>query len=278
LAVLAALAPRPAVSAQSSNSGGGLLEATKTLLGGGKTDDGASWITEKIGEYLPLDLRFVDEEGREMLLGDFIDRPTLFLPIYYYCPNICSKNLANLAVALGGLRSRPGIDYRVVALSFSDVETSKEAAEAKRNYIKILPENWPAEQWRFLTGNPDAIKAATDAVGFRFQKIDDETFIHPAALMVIAGDGKIIRYVYGSFLSGDIDLALTAAAEGVPMMSVKRLLSFCFNYDPHGKTSIFEMVKIVVLVLFAMALGAVFFYYRRKGRPRGTAGSDNEQP
>lgn len=255
-----------------------MLEATKSLLGGGEADDGSSWITEKIGEYLPLDLPFVDEEGREVGLGDIIDRPTLFLPIYYYCPNICSKNLANLAVALGGLRSRPGIDYRVVALSFSEVESFKDAADAKRNYIKILPENWPAEQWRFLTGKADAIKAATDAVGFRFQKIDDETFIHPAALMVIARDGKIIRYVYGSFLSGDIDLALASAAEGVPMMSVKRLLSFCFNYDPHGKTSIFEMVKIIVLVIFAMALAAVFLYYRRKGRPRGTAGSDNIQP
>jgi protein SCO1/2 len=272
------MVPGQLLAAQSASSKGGLLEATKSLLGGGEADDGSSWITEKTGEYLPLDLLFVDEEGREVRLADFIDRPTLFLPIYYYCPNICSKNLANLAVALGGLRSRPGIDYRVVALSFSEVESSKDAADAKRNYIRILPENWPAEQWRFLTGTAKAIKAATDGVGFRFQKIDDETFIHPAALMVIARDGKIIRYVYGSFLSGDIDLALAAAAEGTPMMSVKRLLSFCFNYDPHGKTSIFEMVKIVVLVLFTMALGAVFLYYRRKGRPRGTAGRDNEQP
>jgi protein SCO1 len=270
--------PRQAIGAQSLGAGGGLLEATKSLLGGGEGDDGSSWITERIGEYLQLDLQFVDEEGRDVRLGDLIDRPTLFLPIYYYCPNICSKNLANLAVALGELRSRPGIDYRVIALSFSDVENSKDAADAKRNYIRILPENWPAEQWRFLTGTADAIKVATDGVGFRFKKIDDETFIHPAALMVIARDGKIIRYVYGSFLSGDIDIALASAAEGVPMMSVKRLLSFCFNYDPHGKTSIFEMVKIIVLVLFAMALGAVFLYYRRKGRPRGTAGSDNIQP
>ncbi len=69
-------------------------------------------------------------------------------------------------------------------------------------------------------------------VGFRFQKVDDETFIHPAALMVIAADGKIIRYVYGSFLAGDIDLALSAAASGTPTLSVRRFLDFCFNYDP----------------------------------------------
>lgn len=276
LVLLAAMAPGSGLAAESTRSGG-LLEATKGLLGGAQADDGSTWITEKIGDYLPLDLQFQDEEGRTVRLGELIDRPTLFLPIYYYCPNICSKNLANLAVALGGLRSRPGFDYRVIALSFNDVESPKDAADAKRNYLKILPDDWPAEQWRFLTGSSAAIKAATDAVGFRFQKIDDETFIHPAALMVIAGDGKIIRYVYGSFLAGDIDLGLAAAVEGIPMMSVKRFLGFCFNYDPHGKTSIFEMVKIIVLLVFTVALAAVFLYYRRKGRPRGPAVDGDQQ-
>ena len=272
-----AVVPGRAIAAENSGNGGGLLEATKSLLNGGQSDDGSTWITERIGEYLPLDLRFKDEEGREVQLADLIDRPTLFLPIYYYCPNICSKNLANLAVALNGLKAKPGRDYRVIALSFNEVESPKDAADAKRNYLKILEGDWPAEQWRFLTGSSAAIKAATDAVGFRFQKVDDETFIHPAALMVLAGDGKIIRYVYGSFLAGDIDLALSAAAEGIPMMSVKRLLGFCFNYDPHGKTSVFEMVKIIVLLLFAVALIAVFLYYRRKGRQRGTAGDGIQQ-
>lgn len=278
LLLVSAVAPGQAMAATSGGNGGGLLEATKGLLTGGQGDDGSTWVTERIGEYLPLHLEFKDEEGRLVALADLIDRPTLFLPIYYYCPNICSKNLANLAVALGGLTAQPGRDYRVIALSFNEVESPKDAGDAKRNYLKILRDDWPAEQWRFLTGNAAAIKAATDAVGFRFQKIDDETFIHPAALMVIAGDGKIIRYVYGSFLAGDIDLALSAAVEGIPMMSVKRLLGFCFNYDPHGKTSIFEMVKIIVLLLFAVALIAVFLYYRRKGRPRGTAGDGNQQP
>lgn len=228
--------------------------------------DGGLWIEEKTGQYLPLDLEFVDEEGRSVRLGDIIDRPTLFLPGYFYCANICSKNLANLAVALNSLSFQPGKDYRVVALSFNEAEGPLDAARAKRNYLKILPEGFPASEWRFLTGNKEAIKAATDAVGFRFQKASDETFIHPAALMVIAADGKIIRYVFGSFLAGDIDVALSAAESGTPALSVRRLLGFCFNYDPYADKSVFQTVKIVILVLFGVTLLSLWLYYRRRGQ------------
>ncbi len=248
------------------DEGPGMLEATKLVLSGKESDDASLWITDKTGQYLPLDLLFVDEAGLPVRLGDIIDRPTILLPIYFFCPNICSRNLANLAVAMNSLSAKPGIDYRVIALSFSDVENHKDAAAAKNNYLKILPDDFPANEWRFLTGRSDAIKAATDAVGFRFQKIDDETFIHPAALMAIAADGRIIRYVYGSFLAGDIDLAISSAAAGTPVMAVRRLLGFCFNYDPHGKTPVFQIVKIVVLLVFGVATIFFIFYFKRKGR------------
>ncbi len=252
--------------AWAGNQDPGLLEATKKILQGNADDEAAQWITEKTGQFLSLDVMFVDENGSTIRLGDIIDRPTIILPIYFYCPNICSKNLANLAVAMNSLSAKPGLDYRVIALSFNELETPQEASEAKRNYLKILADDFPAGEWRFLTGSNEAIKIITAELGFRFKKVDDETFIHPAALMAIAADGKIIRYVYGSFLAGDIDLALSAAASGTPTMSVRRLLGFCFNYDPHGKNSLFTTVKIVVLLIFGTALVVFIWYFKRKGR------------
>ncbi|MGW8193280.1 MAG: SCO family protein [Desulforhopalus sp.] len=244
-------------------SGSGLLEQTKTILA--DTDrDNTRWVEEKTGQFLPLDLEFTDETGETVRLGDIIDRPTILLPIYFYCPNICSRNLSNLAIALNNLSSRPGKDYRVVALSFNEAETFEDAALAKKNYLKILDDGFPAAEWRFLTGSAESIRAATDAVGFRFQKVDDETFIHPAALMAIAGDGKIIRYVYGSFLAGDIDMALSDASSGRPSLSVKRLLAFCFNYDPDKNKAIFQQVKATVLVVFGLIVAGVFIYFKRK--------------
>lgn len=244
----------------------GLLEQTKQVLAEPNTGT-AQWVEEKTGQYLPLGLEFVDEEGRALLLEEIVDRPTIFLPIYFYCPNVCSKNLANLAIALNSLSFKPGKDYRVIALSFNEAESFKDAARAKRNYLKIVGDDFPADGWRFLTGSQNAIKAATDAVGFRFKKIDDETFIHPAALMTIAEDGKIIRYVYGSFLAGDIDMGLADAKSGRPSLSVKRLLGFCFNYDPDKNKSVFQLVKIGVMLFFFLVIALVFLYFKRK-RPK----------
>lgn len=244
----------------------GMLEQTKVALAGSDVDN-SKWIEEKTGQYLPLDIEFVDETGKKVTLEDIVDRPTILLPIYFYCPNICSKNLSNLAIALNNLSAQPGEDYRVIAFSFSDVENYEVAARAKKNYLKILDDDFPAEQWYFLTGSSTAIKRATEAVGFKFQKNDDQTFIHPAALMTIAEDGKIIRYVYGSFLAGDIDMALVDAARGQPSLSVKRLLGFCFNYDPDKNKSVFQQVKIGVITFFALGLVIIFIYFKRK-RPR----------
>lgn len=227
------------------------------------------WVTEKRGDYIPLDAEFVDEQGRKVTLGEIIDRPTLILPIYFYCPSSCSVNLANMAVAMNRLRFDPGDDYKAIALSFSHTETAEIATQAKRNYLKLMFDGFPADQWYFLTGTEAEIKRVTDSMGFRFKRMDDETFIHPSALIVVAADGKIIRYVYGSFIPGDIDIAISSAKEGVPILSVRRLLDFCFNYDTSGKRSIYQNVKVAVLLFFVVVLVGVSIYYGRKRRRDG---------
>ena len=238
------------------------------------------WIEEKTGDYVPLHLEFVDDDGKKVTLSSIIDRPTIILPIYYYCPSICSRNLANLATALKDLSFQPGKDYRVIAFSFNDVENFEVARNAKTNYLKIVGEEFPPSEWHFLTGEKDNIKKVTDSLGFRFQKMDDTTFIHPSALMTMSSEGQIIRYVYGSFLAGDIDMALLDAQRGTPSLSVKRLLAFCFNYDPDANKSVFQTVKIAVLGLFVVALSFVFFFFKRKGhrkKGRDAEESRNEQ-
>lgn len=241
-----------------------------------RSDDGKEWIEEKTGQYLPLDLTFVDEGGKTLRLGEIIDRPTLLLPIYFNCPDICGRTLANLAISLNSLNFRAGRDYRVIALSFNEREDFQDAAQAKRNYLKILDPGFPAEEWFFLTGSREAIRAATDAVGVRFKRIDDGTFVHPAALIALAGDGKIIRYVYGSLLAGDIDMALSSAQSGTVANSVRRLLDFCFNYTPQAGRSVFQAVKVGILVLFALALACLWLYARGKGRRGHQDGGDDE--
>lgn len=248
------------------------VEQTATIASGemlvtpGRNVD-REWVTEKKGEYVPLDTAFVDENGNVVTLGSIIDRPTLILPIYFFCPNACSKNLANLAVAINRLSFDAGKDYRVIALSFSDTENADNALRAKRNYLKLLYDGFPADAWKFLTGTKEAIKNVTDSFGYRFQRVDDETFIHPSALITVGADGKIIRYIYGSFVPGDIDMAISSAQEGVPALSVKRFLEFCLNYDPDKNKPVFQYVKIAVFLVFGVGLACIFYFGRKKKMP-----------
>ncbi|BCL60089.1 cytochrome-c oxidase [Desulfomarina profundi] len=233
------------------------------------------WVTEKGGEILPLGLSFTDETGKTRTLGSIIDRPTIILPIYFYCPGICSLNLAHLAEALRDLSHIPGRDYRVIAFSFNELESSDDAARAKENYLKIVGDGFPASEWFFLTGTKETIRRLTDSLGFRFKRLTDSTFIHPSTLVITGRDGKIIRYVYGSFLAGDIDMALLDAKKGTPSFSVRRLLAFCLSYDPDKNKSLFQIIKLSVLAVFAVGLGLLFFVFRKKGRRQAKAGGDD---
>lgn len=241
----------------------------------GTQQQGKIWIEEQTGAVLPLDTVFVDENGDEVILGDILTKPTIILPIYFYCPNSCPSNLANLALAIDRMKLRAGKDYRVIALSFNDKETAEQARYAKRNYIRILYEGFPENEWKFLTGSKQSIKAVLDVIGFSFKALKDGTFIHPSVLVTVADDGTIIKYVYGSFIPGDVEIALVEAGKGSPARSVKRLLNYCFNYDPDANNSFFQTTKLVVLALFG---GLIAFFFMRFLRKKNSGTSGNGKP
>ncbi len=222
-------------------------------------------VNEKLGEKIPMTAKFRDEEGKEMSLSDFIDKPTLILPIFYYCPQTCRIMLSNLAQSLNRIPLKPGIDFRVIALSFNYEETPEDALQAKGNYTQILSEDFPTEDWKFLTGDLSNIHAFTEAIGFRFKSLGQHNFIHPNVLVAVSGDGTIIRYLYGpDFLPFDMGMALTEAARGTPALSIRRLLTYCFNYEPEKKTYTFRAVRFIVIgVVFVMGI-SLFFLLRRR--------------
>ncbi len=237
------------------------------------TQPGRDWVEEKTGTFIPPDLVFRDEEGRPVRLNELIDKPTLLLPVYYYCAGSCSRNLANLGVSMSRMKSIAGEEFRAVAFSFNEEEKTEDARRARNNYLKLAGDSFPEREWRFLTGDRDAIAMLTGALGYRFEKDDDGLFIHPSALVAVSREGRIIRYVYGDFIPGDLDMAVADAARNTPSLSVKRLLDICFNSDPDAGNGIFQVVKLVVLALFAGVVAAVLLRSRKSG-PIAAGGND----
>lgn len=227
-------------------------------------------VDEKLGQIIPADIEFFDENSIPLTLGNFINRPTLILPVFYHCPNTCSLLLSNLAKALNSVTFTPGDDYRVLAFSFDGEESPEKAKSAKKNYLGLLRKDFPASEWRFLTGTPENIDSLTRAMGFNFKKLGSHNFVHPNVLVCVAPDRKIIRYLYGpDFLPFDISMAIAEAEKGTPGISIKKIVSLCFAYDPKGQTYVFKTFRISGIIIISLLAGFIIFLVRKKPKDRG---------
>lgn len=218
-------------------------------------------VEEQLGAYIDFTARFVDEKNRPVNLKTIFDKPVVLLPIFFMCTSVCNILQAQLAKVLNQTDDIPGKDFNVVSLSFSDDEGPLDARGAKANYTHLVKREFVPENWYHLTGDRENILKLTNSLGYYFVKRQRHVYIHPNVLMVLARDGKIIRYIYGpDFLPFDVGMALGEARKGEPGLSIKRgVLSFCFEYDPQNKTYVFKLFRITGTAILLVLAGFVIF-------------------
>lgn len=228
-------------------------------------------VEEQLGKFAALDAHFKDEKGNSIKLETLFDKPVVLLPIYFMCPSICSFLQAELAGALNLVDQIPGKEFNVITLSFAEDEDYTHAHDAKKNYSNLINRDFPLENWFYLTGDTENIRKLTDSLGYYFIKTKPHFYVHPSVLVVLAKDGKIIRYLYGpDFLPFDLGMAISEADRGEPGISIKRgVLSFCFDYDPQNKTYVFKMFRITGTVILILALGFIIFLLYPSKRDKG---------
>ncbi|HED07563.1 MAG TPA: SCO family protein [Ignavibacteria bacterium] len=209
-------------------------------------------IDEQLGKYIPLNVKFVNSMGKEIVLKDlFNDKPVVFAFVYYKCPGICTPLMTELAEVINKSTLEPGIDYRVVVLSMDERETPKIAAAKKKEILNLIDKKIAPDSWEFLTGSYNNIKKIADATGFHFKR-EGTQFIHTTSVMFLTRDGKLSRYLYPryrkssgfSILPFSFKLAVIDATKGNIIPSVGKLLAFCFSYDPQGRTYVFDILKV----------------------------------
>ena len=229
-------------------------------------------VDEHLGARIPLDISFRDEAGRPVRLADLVTGPTIILPVYYRCSNVCSVLQTRMASALQQLEREPLKQYRVISVSFDEEETPELASRSRRTYQAAIRKPFPEEGWRFLTGDAASIRRLTDALGYRFQRQRQE-FAHPVVSIVVAGDGTIVRYLYGlSILPKDLALAITEAKSGITGASVRKLMDYCFSYDPAGRTYVFNLLRVSATAVILCTGGFLTFLLLsgRKKRQRSS--------
>ena len=234
---------------------------------------------QRLNEQVPLDLKFTDETGDAVKLGDYFgNKPVILVMAYYRCPMLCTLVLNGLVQGMRDMPFTPGTDFNVVTVSFDPRETPELAAAKKKNYIANYGRPGAAEGWHFLTGKPDAIEKLTRAVGFRYvYDAKQDQYIHTSGIMILTPQGKISRYFYGiEFPGRDLRLGLVEASANKIGSPTDQVLLYCFHYDPAtGKysASILNFVRAGgALTVLALA-GMVWFLCRRRPRAAASAGS-----
>jgi protein SCO1/2 len=228
-------------------------------------------IEERLGAYVPLDIRFFGEDGAPVSLRELVRTPTILSMVYYRCANVCDVLVMSIADVLRSLPGEPGRDFVVLTISVNDREIPADARKAKRIGLESIQKPFPGAAWRFLTGEDASIDAVADAIGYRFVQNGDD-IDHPLGLVVLSPQGKIVRYMNGtSFLPADLRMSLLEASTGTIGPTISRVLRFCFRVDPASHTLVFNSLKVTATVTLLLALGLVLYLVvsGRKRRAKG---------
>ncbi|HEV7121970.1 MAG TPA: SCO family protein [Rhodanobacter sp.] len=189
--------------------------------------------TQQLGAQVPLDAEFHDDDGRMVQLRDLLnDKPTLLVPGYFSCTNLCSVVRVGVANAIAGSGLQPGKQFNVVLVSIDPADTPKTAAMARRQDAGAHA-NAFVQRWHYLTSNRDASAALMRSIGFRyFHDTRNGQYDHDAGIVLLSPQGKVTQYLFGvKFVPETLRLALVNASQGRIGSIVDHFLLLCCNYD-----------------------------------------------
>jgi protein SCO1/2 len=229
-------------------------------------------IDQNLNAQIPLELKFKDETGQAVRLGQYFrGKPVVLALVYYECPGLCDLILNGLTHTMEQISLNVGTDYDVVTVSFNPKETWQLAQAKKANYIEKYQRSGAKEGWHFLTGDEPSIKSLADTVGFHY-KYDpiSKQFAHASGIFVLTPEGKISRYFYGiEYKPRDFRLGLVEASANKIGTTADQVLLFCYHYDPTtGKygMAITQVTRALGTATVLLLGGFVFIMLRRDRR------------
>ena len=220
-------------------------------------------IDERLGHFVPADALFTDETGRVLRLGDYLNkgRPIVLQLGYFDCPMLCDVINAEMVSSLRQVKLDVGREYVVLSVSIDPNESWQKAYNQKNQYLKDLGKPGEAIGWHLLTGTNESIASLTDAVGFRYEWVEEvKEWAHPAALIILAPDGKVTRYIYGVNYPPEVmRLSLVEASDGKIGSIMDRIILTCFRFNhATGKYQLVAWRALQIAAGITVAVMALF--------------------
>ena len=231
-------------------------------------------IEQRLGETLPFDSVFKDENGREVKLGEYFSkgRPVVLALVYYECPMLCNQVLNGLTGSMKGVSLGAGKDFDVVAISFDARENDKPelAKNKKASYVERYGRPGTEAGFHFLTGTQESIDAVTKTVGFSYEWDEKSNqFAHASAVIIANPNGKLSRYLYGiDYSPKDLKFGIIDSADNKIGSAADQLLLYCYHYDPSTGKYGFAVLRAMriggIATILGMGLMGFVFWRRNK--------------
>ena len=244
-------------------------------------------IQEKLGDKIPFNLTFKDENGKEVKIKDYFQnpkKPVILTPVYYTCPHLCTLIFKGLKDAINEeTKYQLGKDYQILSISMKHEEVPQQAKARKDEIMKKIDlyqnnqnnkdnkntrarkgekykKQWE-QGWSFLTGTQENIKKVYKAVGFRYKR-DGEEYAHTATIIFLTPQGEVARYLYGIlYKKNDFRLSILESLKGKISSFTEQIFFYCFRYNSAKR--VYSLIAwrvmtigsiITVILLFGLLL------------------------
>lgn len=239
-----------------------LLTAISTAAEDPVTDSVEIGVIEHLNEFVPNNIMLTNEKNERVELKKIINKPTVLTFVYFECPMLCTPLLNGLSDVIDKTDMEIGKDYQVITIGFNVAEPLSLAIEKKKNYLnEMRTRREAANGWQFFISDSVNIAKATNAFGFRYKWAGNNVYLHSATLIFISPDGKITRYLNGTyFLPFEFKMAIIESSKGISGPTINKVLQFCYGYDTQAKryvldiTKLFGALMIVLVVIFLFIL------------------------
>ena len=181
-------------------------------------------IEQRIGEQVPTDQPFVDENGKSVTLKSYLgQRPLMIVPIeigYEGSSALLDDSIMQVLSKSGRQnKMRLGRDFDLVLVSINPKEVSELALAEKRKLSENIdaptyynplrgtePKRPPSQPGleaglHILTGSEPSIVATTNALGFKYKYSPEEGVLaNPLGAVFVSATGKITGYSIGAVI------------------------------------------------------------------------------